>query len=171
MAALRVMEVRQAYACESFEWDQLRRIAERDGQAANVSLLRGRVRPQADVFVCDKLCLRTPIACHVGCEAKSVSACCPWADAGFPSVHKQPQVSSTARPVTSWPSAPVCLLPRRRRRSCARERRAQATAAQAVAELQRRGYASPCCTAILLTELAPLLGIELSSASEGIDRS
>ena len=47
MAALRVMEVRQAYACESFEWDQLRRIAERDGQAANVSLLRGRVRPWA----------------------------------------------------------------------------------------------------------------------------
>ena len=46
-AALRVMEVRQAYACESFEWDQLRRLVERDGQAANVMLLRGQVRPLA----------------------------------------------------------------------------------------------------------------------------
>ena len=44
------MEVRQAYACESFEWDQLRRIVERDGQAANVSLLRGRVRPHGDIL-------------------------------------------------------------------------------------------------------------------------
>ncbi|KAK9821415.1 hypothetical protein WJX81_001169 [Elliptochloris bilobata] len=42
MLALRIMEVRQAYACESFEWDQLRRLVERGGQDANVKLLRGQ---------------------------------------------------------------------------------------------------------------------------------
>lgn len=111
MAALRVMEVRQAYACESFEWDQLRRLVERDGQAANVSLLRGRVRPWATRrhFACGLLCLHTPLAFHVGCEGKSVTVCWPWADASMSPLHEQPQISSTTRPVTPWLQANVCL--------------------------------------------------------------
>ena len=82
------MEVRQAYACESFEWDQLRRLVERDGQAANVSLLRGRVRPQADAVHAKVSALmpcwralwaargRAPVTCSFWAVAPSASHPC-----------------------------------------------------------------------------------------------
>eukprot|EP00877_Chromochloris_zofingiensis_P007521 jgi/Chrzof1/3021/Cz12g08150.t1 len=38
--ALRVMEVRDAYCREDFEWDQLRKVALRDMKDANVKLMR-----------------------------------------------------------------------------------------------------------------------------------
>ncbi len=39
-AALRVIEVRDAYCRDEFEWDQLRRLAEKDTKAANLRLMR-----------------------------------------------------------------------------------------------------------------------------------
>ena len=39
-AARRVIEVRDAYASEAFEWDQLKRLALRDTRAANLRLMR-----------------------------------------------------------------------------------------------------------------------------------
>jgi hypothetical protein len=38
--ALRVLEVRDAYCLENFEWDQLRRLAAKDTKAANLQLMR-----------------------------------------------------------------------------------------------------------------------------------
>ncbi len=39
-AALRVMDVRAAYASEDFEWDNLQKLAVHDTQAANTRLMR-----------------------------------------------------------------------------------------------------------------------------------
>jgi hypothetical protein len=42
-AALRVMEVREAYAKNGFEWEQLQRLTVSGTQSANVGLLRKQV--------------------------------------------------------------------------------------------------------------------------------
>lgn len=43
MLALRVMEVRDAYCEQDFEWDQLRKVATRDMKNANVKIMRSTV--------------------------------------------------------------------------------------------------------------------------------